>query len=238
MINVFKSLIPAIKTLSKGELYDQQTAQIIKKVCQKKNTNCVDIGANKGDILKIMLKHAPRGHHFAFEPIPSLHQELAKKFASESCTVLDYALSHEPGTSSFHYVVSNDAYSGLKQREYGRKNEQIELITVKTERLDNVLPSDYRVDLIKIDVEGGELPVLRGAVNTIGKYKPVLVFEHGTGASEFYGSTPEDLFTLLQECGLRVFTLEAWLNQQNDLSVDDLRRIYDLNEEWYFVASA
>jgi SAM-dependent MidA family methyltransferase len=38
----------------------------------KKDSNCIDIGANEGTILRDMLKFAPRGDHMAIEPIPDL----------------------------------------------------------------------------------------------------------------------------------------------------------------------
>ncbi|SEW13246.1 FkbM family methyltransferase [Chitinophaga arvensicola] len=225
------------KVLSKGDLYDVQTEQIIKQVC-KKDSNCVDAGCNIGDILKIILKYAPDGRHYAYEPIPDLFQQLQAKFGQyQNCHISDIALSDKKGTSSFNYVVSNPAYSGLIKRKYDKEGEVDTLIEVQTNLLDDILPKDYRVDLIKIDVEGGEFPLLRGAANTLKKYKPVVIFEHGTGASEFYGTRPEDLYHFLRDCGLEVYTLTKWLGKQPPLSVEELVSIFNTNEEWYFVAS-
>ncbi|HVI43696.1 MAG TPA: FkbM family methyltransferase [Chitinophaga sp.] len=226
------------KTLSKGELYDIQTEQIIKQVCHNKS-NCVDAGCNRGDILDILLKYAPDGQHYAFEPIPDLYQHLLRRFDSRrNCKIYDIALSDKEGTSSFNYVITNPAYSGLIKRRYDREGEEDTLIQVNTNLLDNVLPEDYQVDLIKIDVEGGELPLLHGAVNTLKKNKPVIVFEHGLGSSELYGTRPEELHAFLADCGLNTFTLTNWLNNQSPLTVEQLVALFNSNDEYYFVADA
>lgn len=224
--------------LSKGELYDLYTEEIIQKVCRR-TTNCIDIGANQGDILRIILKHAPEGEHHAFEPIPLMIEQLHSDFGSlAKVHIHDIALSDKKGTSSFNYVVSNPAYSGLIKREYARAEEEDTIITVKTDLLDNVLPADYAVGLIKIDVEGGELAVLKGAVNTLKKHKPVVVFEHGVGAADFYGTTPAMIYDLLTDCGMKIYTLTSWLGQSAALSKTELEGLFQSNEEYYFVADA
>jgi hypothetical protein len=48
-----------------------------------------------------------------------------------------------------------------------------------------VLPENFRVDFIKIDVEGGELLVMKGAAGIMKKYKPVVIFEHGLGRQRY-----------------------------------------------------
>ena len=155
----------------------------------------MDVGCHKGEILDLFLQAAPQGIHFGFEPIPVLFQNLKVKYAGRTnCHLYDLALSNQQGTSSFNYVVSNPSYSGLLKRRYDRPNEEDTLITVRTEKLDDILPPDIRVDVIKIDVEGGELMVLEGAVATLTRCKPIVIFEHGLGASEMYGSTPGKSF--------------------------------------------
>ena len=69
-----------------------------------------------------------------------------------------------------------------------------------------------RIALIKIDVEGAELEVLEGGKSVISRDKPLVIFEHGLGAADCYGTTPEDIYDLLyDECGLEVSLLDDWL---------------------------
>ena len=62
---------------------------------------------------------------------------------------------------------------------------------------------------MKIDVEGAELLVMRGAAETLGRHKPFVIFEHGIGGADLYGSKPGEVFDLLSDAGLRIFDLEG-----------------------------
>jgi len=171
------------------------------------DSNFVDIGANVGSVLDDVLRLSPGGEHYAFEPIPSLANELQMRFPTVSVCAL--ALSDTPGRREFTYVKSRPGYSGFRVRTYTGA-EDLEKIQVDVGRLDDVLPPEYRPALIKIDVEGAELEVLRGARKTIERHKPVVVFEHGRGAAGHYGTRPEHVFDLLSgELGLRLFDLDG-----------------------------
>jgi hypothetical protein len=50
---------------------------------------------------------------------------------------------------------------------------------------------------VKVDVEGAEEEVLRGAVETLARHRPLLAFEHGLGSADHYGTTPESIHDLL-----------------------------------------
>ena len=221
---------------TQNQRYDRQTQRVVQKVC-KPQSNCIDVGCHKGEILDLFLKNAPQGAHFGFEPIPDLFKDLVEKYADKpNCRLFDIALSDKAGTSNFNYVVSNPSYSGLLKREYDHPNEQDTQITVKTQRLDDLLPSDVPVDLVKIDVEGGELLVLRGAVQTLTRCKPVVIFEHGLGASELYGATPEQVYDLLAQCGLRISLMSRFLNNAEPMSREAFCGHYYGKKNYYFIA--
>ena len=112
----------------------------------------------------------------------------------------------------------------------------MEELHVRVEKLDNIIPAGVSIDFIKIDVEGGEFGVLKGARNILMKSKPLLVFECGLGASEFYGTNPADLFSYLQECGYRIFSLQNWLHQKSAYSSEEFIDSFNRNAEYYFVA--
>ena len=237
MKKLLKQLIKKVPiAFTQNQRYDLQTNRIIQRIC-KKGSNCIDIGAHKGDVLDVMLKYAHEGQHFAFEPIPDLYACLKAKYNNQAnCHIYNTALSNKKGTSSFNYVISNPSYSGLVKRKYDREEEEDTLITVVTERLDDILPGDIKIDLIKIDVEGGEMLVLEGSVNTIRRTKPVIIFEHGLGASDFYGSSPDKLYELLEGCGLHISLMIDWLNNKPYLAKDRFCKIYADNSDYYFVA--
>lgn len=179
----------------------------------KKNSNCIDIGCHKGEILDLILKYAPESKHYAFEPIPSSFDELQKY--KNKAQIFPYALFDSEGTSIFQLVKNAPAYSGLKRRSYDIANPKIEEIEVEIKKLDASIPLDEKIDFIKIDVEGAEFGVLKGAKNLLTKNKPTILFECGKEACDFYGTNPFDLYDfIVEKVGLGVFTLASYIKNK------------------------
>jgi FkbM family methyltransferase len=186
------------------DLRDHAALRAIFAVALRPDSHVIDVGANHGAVLAEMVRLAPRGRHLAFEPVPLLHAELAAAFPGVD--VREVALSDDAGEATFHHVVSADGYSGLRRRSYPGRQTVREL-RVRTARLDDELPEGFAPALVKIDVEGAELHVLRGAAETLARHRPVVVFEHGQGAAEHYGATSGEVWDVLAAAGLRVFDL-------------------------------
>ncbi len=216
-----------------NQKYDVQTREVIKRVCLT-DSNCIAIGCHKGEVLDIILKQSPKGSHFAFEPIPVLFDQLNEKYVN--CHVYQIALSNKEEETTFNYVVSNPSYSGLIKRAYDRKHEVDTSIMVKTAKLDVIIPDKMDIDFIKIDVEGGELLVLEGAVETIQRCKPVIIFEQGIGASEYYASTPDKVFALLTNCGLKISTMKGWLEGKSEMTLKEYQTQFYERLNYYFIA--
>nr|WP_294894327.1 FkbM family methyltransferase [uncultured Pedobacter sp.] len=215
--------------------YDRLTRVILKKVLTR-NFNCIDVGCHKGEILDLILKYAPDGKHYAFEPIPYLFQSLKIKYFDKA-TLYPFALSDSSGKTTFHLVKNAPAYSGIKIRKYDIENPDIEKINVTKERLDAVVPENQKIDLIKIDVEGGEFAVLKGAIHLLKNHKPIILFEFGKGASDFYGTTPSDMFEFLSlEFKYKIYTLEYFLNKQEPTKKDEFINYFENGTEYYFIA--
>lgn len=219
--------------------YDAQALAVMARVLER-DSNCVDVGCHRGTVLTDMLRLAPEGQHFAFEPIPELYRRLVREFGSRpNVEVSPLALSDSAGRVTFQHVVSNPAYSGLRVRRYDRPRERVQPIEVETDSMDRVLPTDTPIHLIKIDVEGAELQVLRGAVETIRRYQPVIVFEHGLGAADYYGTGPEDVHAVLVgECGLQLHLMERWLRGEPALERQEFADHFHQGRDYYFMAKA
>lgn len=222
--------------LTRNQRYDALSLRVMQRVVSHAS-NCVDVGAHKGEILDELLKLAPDGKLYAFEPIPGMFTALKSKYADLPNVMLsDCALSDQKGTSTFQYVKTNPAYSGLRKRTYLQK-ETIQEITVHNCLLDQVIPRDVKIDFIKIDVEGGELQVLKGSVEILKRDKPVVIFEHGLGASDHYGTTPEMIYELLcDECDLDITLMERFIVDAAPLSRDEFRAQFYKSLNYYFVA--
>lgn len=161
--------------------------------CIREDANCVDVGSYRGHVIEHMARLAPEGRHIAFEPIPWCASALQGRWANVEVRSA---------------VV--DARSRTLQLGDGADPIQVAVVSI-----DDAL-AGRRVDFLRIDVEDTELRVLQGAVETIRRCRPILVFEH----SREYDAD-------LEELGAR----EAARNQGVfDLLVDGLGyRIFDLD---------
>lgn len=221
-----------------GRLYDEQTVAVMERVLES-DSNCIDVGCHEGSILDVMLRLAPAGQHHAFEPLPHLYAALLHKYGGMSNVhIYEAALSDAPGTATFQHVTTNPAYSGLLKRRYDRPHEDVVEINVNLLKLDDVLPPDLDVRLVKIDVEGAELQVLRGAMATLRRCQPYVVFEHGLGGADCYGTRPEQVFDLFTECSLRISIMKEWLNSGSakPLSRKGFAAQFDRGRNYYFMA--
>jgi len=215
--------------------YDRLTKLIIKRVLSP-DSICIDVGAHKGAILKLFLKSAPKGRHIAFGPIPFLYEALKTKFA-DVCSVFPFALGDETKETTFQFIRNAPAYSGILKRNYPVTNPDIREILVLMTTIDYFLMTTEKIRLIKIDVEGGEFAVLKGAQNRLKSDKPYVIFECGLGASEFYGTTPTAIYDFMVETvNLKLSLLDDWLQGKEPLSRDRFCNYYTTGKEYYFLA--
>jgi FkbM family methyltransferase len=191
--------------------YDRDTVAILRRALAG-GGNAVDVGAHEGAILREIVAASPGGRHHAFEPIPHLAAGLRAAFPG--VRVHQKALADAPGTSSFLHVVNDPGYSGLRKRDYDRNRPApvFEELAVEVVRLDDVIPAGESVAFIKIDVEGGEYHAMRGALGTVRRCRPVIVFEAALRSTGCYGVGAGDLFDLVnREMGYSLWTLRDWL---------------------------
>ena len=216
---------------------DRRDSELIRRLISwslAPDSSCVDVGAHGGSVLSEIVRVAPHGRHIAYEPLPHLAEQLRASFP-----VVDVrcaALSDHAGTASFARVRAAEAWSGLVFRPLpGNVEPDVEEIEVAVEALDDALPSDFAPTLIKIDVEGGEQRVLQGAMRTLQRYKPIVVFEHGYGAANAYGTEPDDIHRLVvDEAGLRIFDLDG----NGPYELERFRAAYFSSERVNWVAHA
>ena len=194
--------------------------------------HCIDVGAHEGDVLADLLRAAPDGRHIAYEPLPELAEQLRTAFSQVD--VRTKALANEAGEREFTRVVGNPGWSGFRERPTPNAT-RFERFDVTTERLDDALPDGFAPCFIKIDVEGAELEVLTGALETLERHKPVVAFEHGLGSADHYGTEPGDVHELLtNRAGLRLYDLDG----TGPLTRRDFEQIYAEQRRTNFVARA
>lgn len=150
----------------------------------KPNDVVVDVGANIGAFaIKAALEVAPSGHVFAVEPASSnfhlLERNIRRNSLEESCTAMHCAFGNSASTGKLHIYTRGASNSLVNRPESERLLKSLRTEDVQIDTLDDVLFHKLtRLDFLKIDVEGFELEVLKGAENTLSKFHPKIALEN------------------------------------------------------------
>jgi FkbM family methyltransferase len=140
----------------------------------------VDVGANFGLYALSAAAYAqPHGWVFAFEPAPNafalLQRNIADNGLGASVTAKAAAVAGAAGKARF-YVGRDVSFSSLHRTT--RLDDGATTVDVEVVTLDEALPNVQSIDLLKIDVEGGEADVLRGARQLLRRSRaPIVQFE-------------------------------------------------------------
>ena len=151
----------------------------------------LDVGANIGMTAAIMSGVVHAGNIFAFEPGPKVFGELQANCHRNNLTNVhphQLAISDKPGMVNF---AEDSAYGHLATDG---------AIAVQANTLDNLVRTLglTAVDFIKIDVEGHEWPVLRGATEVLALHKPLVYLEFNSFCQLAYGDVnPRSFFQWL-----------------------------------------
>ena len=166
----------------------------------------LDVGANHGSFA-ILASHlvGPEGRVVAVEPQPTLAR-LVRRSLAEAPAPFDVhatALADRDREAVIHIPRSGSGSASLAavRRGMGRS------IAVPVGRADDLLPwRDFPgAVVLKLDVEGSEVPFLRGARMMIRERQPVIVFELSAEMARAAGYEPSDLIAELRSLGYRRF---------------------------------
>jgi FkbM family methyltransferase len=171
------------------------------------DSDCLDAGAHAGSVLRAIVGLAPRGRHVAWEPLPAFAAALRETFPG--VRVREAALADTAGERVFTHVLDDPGWSSLAASRPSPSGRPAESLSVRCERLDDVLPEGVRPEFLKIDVEGAEAQVLRGAQRTLLAHRPLIGFEHGSGSAEYHGTGPQEVHRLLDDLGYAITGLDG-----------------------------
>lgn len=149
-----------------------------------------DLGAYCGDH---SIRYANKAHVIAFEPNPTAYECLVHNMKNKGVTCHNFAISDK--VEKYDVIMPNENYgmAYIEANENGKYTSQT---------IDGYV-KEYGVvpDFIKADIEGNEVKMLLGAVETIKKHHPKLVLEVNEGALERAGTSRKELFDLLDSYG-------------------------------------
>jgi FkbM family methyltransferase len=172
-----------LQSLAKGDFKNDAFAIQKKIIGSRVQPVVFDIGANRGDTVEKYLGDLNNAKIYAFEPFPETFESLKHRF-SENQAVLcfPFAVSNSEEPKVFYVNKNIDTNSLLKPKKSGLSSDKEVAnkseITVQTITLDKFC-ADHKIehiDILKMDIQGGELQALQGAVNLLQKNKIGLIY--------------------------------------------------------------
>lgn len=171
---------------------DQLATFLITRLCLPKK-GFIDVGAHIGSIISQVVHYHASIKLYAFEPIPEKISILRRTFPT--IELHQCALGESDGEIAFYVNVQQSGCSSLTKP--ANDLNAIE-INVPLRRMDSVIASDD-IDVLKIDVEGAELGVLRGGHKLIARSRPLIMFESAPLADDGPGYAKEPTWEWLHE---------------------------------------
>ncbi len=166
-----------------------------------------DIGANIGWYSLNIAKRIKSAKVLSFEPVPKTFNYLKRNVELNQINnieIFNFGFSYEEKEIEFYYYnegSGNASFANLSDAE------NIQKIKCMVKKLDNfVFENDYSVDFLKCDVEGAELLVFKGGIETIKRDKPIIFTEMLRKWSAKFNYHPNEIIKLLADEGYRIFT--------------------------------
>jgi len=196
--------------------YEQGVTQILLKFFQK-DTNFLDVGANIGYFSLIAGKKCSQGKVLSFEPDPTNYNLLSSNIALNGLNnIRAYNLALSDRDENLYFsTMGFDQNLGarftaketatLKQHSLPQAKTPTQ---IKAIAFDNFLPNE-KIDIIKIDVEGFELNVLRGMKELLIQQNPLIITEFAPSNLKDIGRIePIELFDFVIKLGYKIAIIE------------------------------
>lgn len=225
--------------------YDPSMTAFIHRYLQP-GAVCWDIGTERGWFTLVMANAVgPSGRVDAFEAYFPNYEKLVNNISLnkyDHVNAINLAVSDRIGTLHFvppsdeitHHVDFLQNCSGVG---FVAEGERADTIPVEATTLDSYAKEHplKRLDFVKIDIEGEELRALRGAEQTIRKFRPIIAIEYNRETSVRAGSRIDELDAFLHYLGYDRFSLGGDTHSTLKLSqLYDVKSIPDVHNVYCF----
>lgn len=183
----------------------------LKAIVDSNNPVCFDVGANQGQTIQLLQQCFASPVIHAFEPSSTTYSSLVSQSFGPQVHLHQMALGEHSGTAEFRNYKHSDLSSFLPVNPDAEnifaEVELISLESVSVNTLDQFCAGQNieQIDLLKIDTQGFELPVLRGGIELLrNKQIKTVLLELNFSMLYEKQSDPLDILHLLRDCGLRL----------------------------------
>jgi FkbM family methyltransferase len=197
----------------------------------EKGAWCVDIGAHLGYYtLELSRLTGPSGHVVAIEPMPKFNQTLQRLLQSRhaaNVTLHQVALGGDTEyvEMGIPRVGDTKKFAYARVMQYSQHYQYVESVKVKNESGDHLLRDLPRLDYIKCDVEGLEVPVFTSMLTVLDTHHPILLCEL-VGRPERIA-----LFEMIRPMGYKAYRLEKSKLHRLDIDGDTVA----ISHNYYFI---
>lgn len=192
--------------------YESECAKTVAKYLDPQR-DALDVGANIG-LFSILIRKtlAPSSKLLAVEPTPRasdlLKANLRRNMCDENTIIFNGVASDSNGTIEINTIPGMEEYSSIGNIIY-EKDKHPSKIKVESNTIDTLV-NKYNLNpgFLKIDTEGAELLVFKGALNTLIKFQPVILSELADVLLTNLGCSAKEAIEYLNALGYKVVNVE------------------------------
>ncbi len=191
------------------DAYEVEDARMIRALVAP-GQRVFDVGANYGWYSLDLVKTVPGVHIDAFEPVPKTFAYLKRNVelnAAQGITLHNFGLSTKAETKTFYFYPEGSGNASLANLS---DRKDVVRLDCELRRMDDVVREGrHTVDFIKCDVEGAELFVFQGGVETLRAQRPVVFTEMLRKWAAKFDYHPNRILELFTSLGYRCFTAKG-----------------------------
>lgn len=203
------------------DTYEINEREVIDKMSSE-SVSILDIGANIGWYSIYFAKKNPKAKIYSFEPIPTsysfLQKNIAQNFLGERVSCFNHAVSDKNGLLELFISPGNGTNASIANVANENNIRSIKSYSLTVDEWCN--NQKVSPDFIKCDVEGAELLVFQGGVNTLINFKPIVFTELLRKWTKPFGYHPNDVILFFKEIDYRCYAIGE----------EGVQRLYEVTE--------
>lgn len=215
------------RRIALGDSYEEFLVRVIEQRIDR-TRDAVDVGANCGFYTVLLAKLVPKRKVIAIEPtegaLQLLRRNLCANNVSERVLVCEAVATTEQGTAGLKVIEGREEYSTLGEIVHPAVGvDRVVDREVKATTVDDLVNSTgISCGFMKIDVEGHEHSVLKGAQQTLLTHRPLVLAELADPLLRANGSSAAQVIAFMRTCGYEVLDARNGANVPGSVPYGDI----------------